>query len=389
MTQEAEEIQRYRRALEGLLGVPATEGNRIDILRNGDEIFPAVMDAIRSARRTVDFLTFVYWEGSIGEEVAEALADRARDGVRVRVLLDAVGSYTMDTRLLDDMEASGCLVERFRPVSKLKVWENDHRTHRKVLICDEDVAFTGGVGIADEWRGRARGPSEWRDTHFRVRGPAVDGLRAAFLQNWAEAGRPLFDEGVDRFPEQPQDGPSVVQVVRGESVAQWSDITTLMRALLCLARRRVRITTAYFVPDEGTSELLCAAARRGVEVEVLLPGPHIDKRFVQLAGESHYASLLEAGVKLWTYQPSMLHAKIMTVDGLVATVGSANFDSRSLVLDDEVNLAVLDRDLVAELDGHFEEDLEVSERVVAGEWGDRTVLQRAKEKVAGLVDEHL
>lgn len=388
MTQ-AEDIHRYRRALESLLGVPATEGNRIDVLRNGDEIFPAVMEAIRSARRTVDFLTFVYWEGSIGEEVAEALGERAREGVRVRVLLDAVGSSTMDTNLLDDMNRAGCLVDRFRPVNKLKVWENDHRTHRKVLICDEEVAFTGGVGIADEWRGHARGPSEWRDTHFRVRGPAVDGLRAAFLQNWGEAGRPLFDEGVDRFPEQPQDGPSIVQVVRGESVAHWSDITTLMRSLLCLARRRIRITTAYFVPDDGTSDLLCAAAGRGVDVEVLLPGPHIDKRFVQLASEAQYAGLLEAGVKLWTYQPTMLHAKVMTVDGLVANIGSANFDSRSLVLDDEVNLVVLDPALVGELDRHFDEDLTESEPVEAGDWRDRTLVQRAKEKVAGLVDEHL
>ena len=385
----AEEVHRYRRALEGLLGVPATEGNRIDVLRNGDEIFPAVLDAIRSARRTLDFLTFVYWEGSIGEEVAEALADRARAGVRVRVLLDAVGSHTMDTRLVEEMDRAGCLVERFRPVTKLKIWETNHRTHRKVLICDEEVAFTGGVGIADEWRGGARDPSEWRDTHFRLRGPAVDGLRAAFLQNWAESQRALFDEGVDRFPEQPQDGPSVVQVVRGESVAHWSDITTLMRSLLCLARRRVRITTAYFVPDEGTSELLCGAARRGVAVEVLLPGPHIDKRFVQLAGESHYADLLEAGVKLWRYQPTMLHAKVMTVDGLVANIGSANFDSRSLVLDDEVNLVVLDPEVVAELDRHFDEDLARSEAVGPGDWGDRTLVQRTKEAVAGLVDEHL
>ncbi|HEX6596591.1 MAG TPA: phospholipase D-like domain-containing protein [Acidimicrobiales bacterium] len=389
MTSTAEDIHRYRRALEGLLGVPATEGNHIDVLRNGDEIFPAVFDAIRSARRTVDFLTFVYWEGSIGEEVAEALIERAKAGVRVRVLLDAVGSHTMDSRLVEEMDRAGCLVERFRPVTKVKFWENNHRTHRKVLICDEEVAFTGGVGIADEWRGQARNAAEWRDTHFRVRGPAVDGLRAAFLQNWAESRRALFDEGVDQFPEQPQDGPSLVQVIRGESVAHWSDITTLMRSLLCLAQRRVRITTAYFVPDEGTSELLCGAAGRGVDVQVLLPGPHIDKRFVQVAAESQYADLLEAGVKLWTYQPTMLHAKVMTVDGLIANVGSANFDSRSLVLDDEVNLVVFDPQVVAELDRHFDEDLDRSKPVEPGKWDDRTIVQRARETVAGLVDEHL
>jgi cardiolipin synthase len=384
-----ERLHRHRRALEGLLGVPATEGNRIDILRNGEQIFPAVLDAIRSARRTVDFLTFVYWEGRIGEEVADALVDRARHGVRVRVLLDAMGSHTMDTRLIDEMDEAGCLVERFRPVAKLRFWENDHRTHRKVLICDEEVAFTGGVGIADEWRGDARHPEEWRDTHFRIRGPAVDGLRAAFLENWAEMGRPLFDDDVDRFPEQPQDGTSTVQVVRGQSVAGWSDITTLMRALLTLARERVRITTAYFVPDDGTCQTLCRAARDGLDVQVLLPGPHIDKRFVQLGAEAQYGALLEAGVKLWAYQPTMLHAKIMTVDGLVANVGSANFDARSLVLDEEVNLAVFDPALVAELDADFEADVGRSEPIRPDAWEDRTIVQKAKEAVVSIIDDHL
>ena len=388
-TEQTDAVQRYRRALEGLLGVPATEGNHIEVLRNGDEIFPALFDAIRSAEATIDFLTFVYWEGRIGEELAEALAQRARAGVRVRVLLDAFGTRTMESRLIQQMEAGGCVVERFRPLRKLSLGENDHRTHRKVLICDEDVAFTGGVGIADEWRGSAEGPDQWRDTHFRVRGPAVDGLRAAFLQNWAETEHQLFDEGVDRFPEQPHDGPSLVQVIRGESVARWSDITTLIRSLLCLARERVRITTAYFVPDEGTCEVLQQAAKNGVEVEILVPGPHVDKRFVQVASEAQYEGLLEAGVKLWSYQPTMLHAKVMTVDGVVANVGSANFNSRSLTLDDEVNLVVLDPDVVAQLDRHFDEDVAQSEPIRAQPWDDRPLVQRAKEKVASLIDEHL
>lgn len=380
---------RYRRALEGLLGVPATEGNGVDVLRNGDEIFPALLDAIRSAERTVDFLTFVYWEGRIGEEVAEALTERARQGVRVRVLLDALGSSTMDEALIEEMERAGCQVERFRPVTKLRFWDNNHRTHRKVIVCDEQVAFTGGVGIADEWRGDARDETEWRDTHFRIRGPAVDGLRAAFLQNWAETSRQLFDEEVDRFPEQPQDGSSTIQVVRGESVARWSDITTVMRSLLCLAKERVRITTAYFVPDEGTCELLCETAHRGVDVEILLPGPHIDKRFVQLASEAQYDALLGAGVKLWAYQPSMLHAKIMTVDGSVANIGSANFDSRSLVLDDEVNLLVLDPAVVAQLDADFGEDVARSKPIERGGWDDRSPAQRVKEAIVSVIDEHL
>jgi cardiolipin synthase len=380
---------RYRRALEGLLGVPATEGNRVDVLRNGDRIFPAIFEAVEAATATVDFLTFVYWQGSVGEEMAGLLADRAAAGVRVRVILDALGAFSMDRALVERMVAAGAQVEWFRPVNKLRFWEANHRSHRKVLICDEDVAFTGGIGIADEWRGDARRPGEWRDTHFRVRGPAVDGLRAAFVQNWAETGRPLLDAAVDRFPLQPAAGGSVVQVVRGAAQTGWSDVATLVRSLLALAQERVRITTAYFVPDEATCRVLADTARRGVDVEVLLPGPHVDKRFVQLASQSQYAGLLEAGVRLWSYQVSMLHAKVMTVDGLVASVGSANFTSRSLLLDDEVNLVVLDPAVVAALDDDFDADVARSEAVDPGEWPDRGLAQRAKEAVAGLGGRHM
>jgi cardiolipin synthase len=380
---------RYRRALEGLIGVPATEGNQVDVLRNGDRIFPAMLEAIRGAESTIDFLTFVYWQGSIGREVAAALTERAAAGVRVRVLLDAVGALTMDRSLVAGMEAAGAQVEWFRPVNKVRIWENNHRSHRKVLICDERQAFTGGVGIADEWRGDARDASEWRDTHFRITGPAVDGLRAAFVQNWGETGRPLFETGVDRFPAQAQVGASVAQVVRGAAQTGWSDVATLVRSLLALAGERVRITTAYFVPDDATCRLLAATARRGVEVDVLLPGPHVDKRVVQLAGEAQYASLLEAGVRLWSYQRSMLHAKIVTVDRILASVGSANFTTRSMLLDDEVNVVVLDPVVTRVLDDDFDVDLSHAEAVDPGAWPERGLAQRAKEAVAGLGGRHM
>jgi cardiolipin synthase A/B len=295
----------------------------------------------------------------------------------------------MDRTLVERMVAAGAQVEWFRPVNKARFWEANHRSHRKVLICDEDVAFTGGIGIADEWRGDARGPGEWRDTHFRIRGPAVDGLRAAFVQNWAETGRALFDPGVDRFPDQPAGGSTVAQVVRSAAQAGWSDVATLVRSLLALARERVRITTAYFVPDDATCAALAATARRGVEVDVLLPGPHVDKRFVQLASQSQYDLLLGAGVRLWSYQVSMLHAKIVTVDRVVASVGSANFTSRSLMLDDEVNVVVFDPQVVRVLDDDFEADLRASEPVDPSAWPERGLAQRALEAVAGLGGRHM
>jgi cardiolipin synthase len=248
-----------------------------------------------------------------------------------------------------------------------------------VLITDEAVGFTGGVGIADCWQGDARDETEWRDTHFRIEGPAVDGLRAAFLDNWAETDRSLFDEDVDRFPDQPQPGSSVVQCVRGASETGWSDMATLFKALLQLACERIRITTAYFVPDDDLTARLLDAAGRGVEIDILLPGPHADKRFVQLAAEHEYGELLEGGVRIWNFQPSMLHAKVMTVDGCVANIGSANLNMRSVSLDEEINVVIVDDDLAATLEKQFDEDLDRSVRIEPSRWKRRSSVQRLAE----------
>ena len=370
-----------RRTLEGVIGVPATEGNLVDVLVNGDQIFPAMLDAIGEARRTIDLLTFVYWRGGIGTRFADALSDKAGSGVRVRVLLDAWGASSIDPGLVSEMEDAGVRVRWFRPLHRLQPTKVNHRTHRKVMIVDEETGFTGGVGIADEWSGDARSEDEWRDTHFRVRGPAVDGLRAAFLDNWLETDPEVFDASIDRFPDQPQPGGAVIQCVRGASEVGWSDISTLLLALLQLAKDRIRITTAYFVPDDELIGQLSAASDRGVKVEILLPGPHGDKRFVQLAGQAIYEQLLEHGVRIWHYQPTMLHAKIMTVDGLVANVGSANFNARSTELDEEINLVALDPDLVRQLDRQFDVDLERSEEIQPGRWEDRSVGRRVLEGI--------
>lgn len=382
MVNGSDATERVRRTLEGVLGVPATEGNRVEVLRNGDEIFPALFDAIDAADHTIDFLTFVYWEGKVGTHLAESLAKRATAGVRVRVLLDSYGARFIDTTSIGLMEDAGVQLRWFRPMKKLRVGQINHRTHRKLLIVDEDTAFTGGVGIADEWQGDARHAGEWRDTHFRVQGPAVDGLRAAFLDNWIETDLHIFEDGVDRFPDQQQRGTAVVQCIRGASETGGSDAATMFRSLLQLAEDRVRLTTAYFVPDEDLIERICAAANREVTVEILLPGPHADKRIVQVVSEAAYERLLDCGVHLWNFQPSMLHAKVMTVDGHVANVGSANLNSRSMVLDEEINLVVLDDAVVATLDGHFEEDLERSVRLEPGRWNDRSRWQQGVETVA-------
>ncbi len=367
------------------MGIPATEGNAVEVLRNGDEIFPALFEAVEDARQTIDLLTFVYWTGQVGTDLAQRLARRAEAGVRVRVLLDSWGARPIEGDLIAMMEQAGVDVHWFRPLTRMRPTRVNHRTHRKVAIVDEEIAFTGGVGIADEWLGNARNEHEWRDTHFRVRGPAVDGLRGAFVDNWAETTPDFFDETVDRFPEQPAIGTSIVQCVRGASEVGRSDIATLFASLLDLASKRIRIATAYFVLDDETRDRLAAAAGRGVQIQILLPGPHADKRFVQLAAERDYADLLECGIEVWRFQPSMLHAKIMTVDGIIAAVGSANFNARSTACDEEVNLVVFDDVLTATLDEHFDEDLERSHRIESGQWEDRHLGQRVLERAVAPV----
>nr|WP_051115861.1 MULTISPECIES: phospholipase D-like domain-containing protein [unclassified Streptomyces] len=370
--------QRLRRRLERLIGVAATEGNALVPLRNGDEIFPAMLGAIRSARHTIDMMTFVYWRGQIARDFAAALADRSRAGVRVRLLLDGFGAKEIEQRLLDLMDDAGVQVAWFRKPAWLSPFKQNHRCHRKALVVDEHTAFTGGVGIAEEWCGDARGPGEWRDTHVRVRGPAVDGIAAAFAQNWAECHDELFDDR-DRFTEHDQIGTSVVQVVRGSASIGWQDMQTLIRVVLASAEERFRLATAYFAPDAYFVDLLCRTARRGVCVEILLPGPHTDQRACQLAGQQHYTRLLQAGVHIRQYQPTMMHAKIITVDSVAALIGSTNFNRRSMDHDEEVMLAVLDEEFTAELDRDYERDLLRSVAIDLDRWKRRAVLQRLKE----------
>ncbi len=386
-------ILELRRRLEGLLGIPASEGNELTVLRNGDQIFPAMLEAIRACERTIDFLTFVYWKGDIAHEFAHALAERATQGVVVRVLIDAIGGRLIDNALIDHMQDCGVRVEWFRkPFSVAQLTsplKQNHRTHRKVLICDERVGFTGGVGIAEEWCGDARDETEWRDTHVRVVGPAVDGLSASFAQNWAETGHPLIEE-CRAFPEH-EISPtgSVVQVARGSASVGWNDMATVFRVMIESAQERVRMMTAYFVPDADFQQWMLDAVARGVQLDIMVPGPHADKRVCQLASESIYSDLVEGGVRIWAFQPSMLHAKVMTVDGVASVIGSANMNRRSMSLDEEVVLSVLDPAVARRLEDDFDADLERCDRIEPRRWPDRPLHQKVQEKATTLIHRFL
>ncbi|MCD9622515.1 phospholipase D-like domain-containing protein [Rhabdothermincola salaria] len=363
------------------LGTPPTDGNRIDLLRNGDEIFPSMLAAIDEAEESVDLLTFVYWTGDIARRMAAALSAAAHRGVAVRVLLDAIGASSMDEHLVDVMARAGADVRLFRPpLSRFRFRTIEHRTHRKVLVCDDKIGFTGGVGIAAEWEGDARGPDEWRDTHARVEGPAVASLRAAFIQNWSETEEVFLAEPSRPLPEPA--GNVTVHVVHGQSSVVWSDVGYLFRVLVASAERRLRISTAYFSPDEEFLDLLVRAARRDVDIQILVPGPNIDKRVSLVASRSSYANLATSGVQIREFQPTMLHTKVITVDGETAVIGSANMNGRSMERDDEVSLVIHDAGLTARLDQDFDEDLERSEIVVAERWVDPPLHRVALDKVA-------
>ncbi len=375
---------RLQLGLETTLGVPFTGGSAIEPLRNGDEIFPPMLKAIRSAERLVEFLTFVYWTGDIAWAFADALAERAHAGVAVRVLLDGYGTVPMARGMLERMIEAGVDVRTFRPLPTWRVWRTDNRTHRKVMVVDGREAFTGGVGVAEEWEGAARGPSEWRDTHFRVQGPAVLGLRATFLDNWIETTH--SGEGtLDALWPVEQAGGLSVQVIRSTAGVGWSDVATLHEALIRLAERRLRFVTPYFSPSPETTTRLIEAVERDVEVEIMIPGPHVDKRVSELASGEEIERLLEGGVRIHRFQPTMLHVKSVTVDGLVASVGSANLNHRSSVKDDEIMLNVADAGFAAEIDRHFDDDLARCEPLGPRAWRRRGALRRLTEAVAGVV----
>ncbi len=378
MSDVGEREQLLRRRLEVTIGTPFTEGNSLTVLRNGDQIFPAMLDAIRSARSTVDLMTFVYWKGDIAREFAYTMADRAKAGVRVRLLIDALGGRLIERTLVREMDDAGVQVEWFRMPFLKSPFKSNHRLHRKVCIVDGRIGFTGGVGIAEEWCGDARNKNEWRETHLRVEGPAVDGLQSAFIQDWAECDRALYDDS-DEFPEQPQAGTSTVQIVRGSASLGWDDMQSAFHVMLCTAKERLRIATAYFAPDDDFLDTLCNASARGVEVDLLLPGPEADKRVCQLASESQYERLIEGGVRVWNFQPSMMHAKVMTVDGYAAVVGSSNFNRRSLDHDEEVVLISLDTNIVKTLDEHLDDDFTRSEQIDLTRWRNRSPAQRVLE----------
>lgn len=374
----------FARSMGTLLGPAILGGNRVEVLRNGEEIFPAMLAAIRAARRTITFETFIYWSGEIGKEFGAALSERARAGVRVHVLLDWVGAGKIDDAILEEMQQAGVEVEKYRPLRWYNLARMNHRTHRKLLVVDGSVGFTGGVGIADAWLGHAQDPEHWRDTHFRLEGPSVAQMQAAFLDNWLEL-RPEVLHGEAYFPELASVGDCSAQMFMS-SFGEGSESTRLMYLLsIASAEESILLSSSYFVPDSVAIEAFVAARQRGVRVEIIVPGEHIDAKVVRRASRGLWGDLLEAGVEIHEYQPTMFHVKVLVVDGLWTSVGSTNFDNRSFSMNDEANLNVLDARFAAEQERIFEEDKRHARRVTLAEWRDRPRSEKVREWLAGLL----
>lgn len=369
------------RTLATNLNAPLLGGNQIELLENGDEIFPPMLEAIENAERSVNLLTFVYWTGDIARTFAETLARAAHRGVEVRVLLDAFGAAKMHDDLVDLLEAAGCTVAWFHGVRWYKLRRVNNRTHRKVLVVDGKVGFTGGVGIAEEWTGDAQDEDHWRDDHFRLEGPVVRYLQGAFGENWREStGEALA--GPALFPKLGQAGASPIVPILGQPGGSVSRVGFTYWLSLRSASRSIRLVTPYFSPDGSLHDLLVSTARRGVDVEILLPSHYIDKRSARWIAKAHYSSLLEAGCRIFEYQPTMMHTKVLIVDGEWAVVGSANFDNRSFDLNYEIVLAIADAEFAAELEESIEGDLARAEEVVRDDVKGWSLPQRARNRLA-------
>ena len=375
----------FLRSMGILLGPPLAPGNRIDTLLNGDEIFPAMLAAIRSAKKSVDFETYIYWSGDIGKKFADALAERAQAGVHVHVLVDWAGSKKMERDYFNELGRAGAVVMRYHQPAWFRFRHVNERTHRKILVVDGTVGFTGGVGIADEWTGHAQDPAHWRDTHYRIEGPAVSQLQATFLDNWIQAAGEVL-HGDDYFPAVPATGPFPAQMVKSSINGGAESIELMYLLSIAAAARSIDLEMAYFIPDQLAIDQLVAAARRGVRIRILVPGEHTDSHFVRAASRAHWARLLNAGVEIYEYGPTMYHCKVMVVDGLWTSVGSTNFDTRSFRLNEEANLNVYDEHFAARQRSDFERDLANAHRVTLAEYEGRPWYVKAWDTVVAFFE---
>jgi cardiolipin synthase A/B len=358
----------FRQATGSLLGGNFLGGNNVTTLVNGRDIFPAMLSAIRSARRSIDFETYVFWDGDIAKQFAAALAEKARAGVTVNTILDAQGTGKMGGENLQLLHAAGVNIVKYHSIAWYDPRRFNNRTHRKLLIIDGKVGFIGGAGIADLWLGNAEAPEHWRDNHYKVTGPVVAQLQAAFMDNWLKARGEVL-QGPEYFPPLAPTGPYTAQAFKSSPREGDLDIRLMYLLAIASAQRSLLIENAYFLPDDLVRKELIDAAKRGAKVEIVVPGDHIDQKAVRAASRKHYAELVKAGIRIFEYEPTMVHVKLMIVDGAFVSVGSANLDLRSIRLNDEANLNVLSPSFAAQQAKLFARDRERSREIALNQSG--------------------
>ncbi len=384
----ASDDPQFVRSMGLLLGPPVIGGNRFDMLVNGDAIFPSMLEGIRGARETITFETFIYWSGAIGEEIARALSDKAREGIAVHVLLDWVGSSKMDKHYLKMLRDAGAEVIQYHKPHWTGLGRMNDRTHRKLLVIDGRIGFTGGVGIAEEWTGHAQDEKHWRDTHFRVEGPAVGQMQAVFMDNWIKATGNVL-HGPTYFPHIEPVGEGCAHMFSSSPSGGSDDMQLMYLMAITAATRSIHLSSAYFVPDKLTINAIVEAAKRGVRVRIITPGKRIDTHTVREASRACWGDLLAAGVEMYEYQPTMFHCKLIVVDEYLVSVGSTNFDSRSFKLNDEANLNIYDRDFARQQTAVFDDDVAHAKRITLDDWRRRPLAEKLLDRVVALLDSQL
>ena len=378
----------FKRAMGSLIGPGIVAGNSVAELLNGDQIFPAMLQAIHSAKSTITFETYIYWSGEVGKAFADALAARAKAGVKVHVLLDWVGSAKMDDEMLDQMRGAGVEIRKFHKPHWYTLAKLNNRTHRKLLVIDGNTGFTGGVGIAQKWTGAGQDAEHWRDSHFHIEGPVVAQIQATFLDNWLKVSGQVL-HGDAYFPMLRVAGQSGAQMISSSPSNGSENMALMYQMALTAADSSIDLSMAYFVPDELSRKVLLDAMRRGVRLRIVTPGKLTDTETVRAASRSTWGPLLEAGAQIYEYKPSMFHCKVLIIDNYFVSVGSTNFDNRSFRLNDEANLNVYDPQFAARQSQVFEEDLTKSRRITLQEWQERPLKEKVREQISALISSQL
>lgn len=382
------ESEQFLCLLEAVTDAKANRGSRIEVLTNGEVYYEAELEAIRSARQSINLEAYIFQKGEVTRRFVEALAERARSGVEVRLTLDAIGSFATWNSYFKELRAAGGRVGWYHGFKWYTLPRINNRTHREIIVVDGRIGFVGGSGFADHWLKNEKGNPRWRDTMFRIEGEAVSSIQATFVENWLEAsGEILTGEEFFPFNESGRGETAALIVNSSPSMGRSTRARILYQTLLASAQRSLHITTPYFLPDRSVrQELVRAIRERGVEVKIIVPGRHSDHLLTRRSSRRLFGDLLRAGARIYEYEPAMIHAKTMMIDGLWSVVGSTNFDNRSFGLNDEVNLAARDAALTARLEEDFARDLSESREISYDEWRRRSIFERMHEWLGWLLE---